>query len=199
MCWQKRARTCGFTRGISHRNLNGLVSNYLANPLDELYAFENLGFFSAALRHAALARDAAGKKHSHQYRISGSTLSRGLQALRRISRSLRRARSFHELHERIAEAVGSVKGLGPLYTYDAATRLGAYLQQYPERVYLHAGTRDGAKALGLSGGRESLTVDELPTPLRRLAPYQIEDFLCIFKKELKDLQSRRRLLARISP
>jgi hypothetical protein len=35
--------------------------------------------------------------------------------------------------------------------YDIAHRIGAYLRREPEAVYLHAGTREGARALNLGG------------------------------------------------
>lgn len=53
----------------------------------------------------------------------------------------------------------------------------------PGRVYLHTGTADGAKALGLNCRRESLDPDELPTEFRRLTPREIEDCLCLYKDE----------------
>lgn len=53
------------------------------------------------------------------------------------------------------------------------------------KVHLHAGTRKGAAALNPAfAGRDYLDKDELPEPLRELEPYQIEDFLCIFKGRL---------------
>ena len=39
--------------------------------------------------------------------------------------------------------------LGELTVYDVAHRIGAYLQLEPDVVYLHRGTRIGARYLGL--------------------------------------------------
>lgn len=57
---------------------------------------------------------------------------------------------------------------------------------YPKMVYVHAGTRAGAKAMGLDIRRPYLKLDELPTPLRTLPAHEIEDLLCIFKDRLKN-------------
>jgi hypothetical protein len=50
----------------------------------------------------------------------------------------------------------------------------------PEKVYLHSGTRCGAKNLGLNFKAKALEVDELPEEFKELQPYEIEDALCIF-------------------
>jgi hypothetical protein len=51
-----------------------------------------------------------------------------------------------------------------------ATYWGAFLDLSPEFVYLHCGTRDGARALGL---------------LRCLSADDLESFLCTFKDRFK--------------
>ena len=49
---------------------------------------------------------------------------------------------------KIVEACAKqIKGIGELTIYDTALRIGFYLDIYPDKVYLHAGTREGAKRL----------------------------------------------------
>lgn len=60
-----------------------------------------------------------------------------------------RAESSEALHALVARQLREVAGIGELYVYDTAFRIGAYLRLPPTRVYLHAGTRDGARALQL--------------------------------------------------
>jgi hypothetical protein len=48
-------------------------------------------------------------------------------------------------------------------------------------VYLHAGTRTGARALGLAARAATLDVSELPAEFHSLEPHEVEDVLCIFK------------------
>jgi hypothetical protein len=47
----------------------------------------------------------------------------------------------------------------------------------------HAGTGVGAKALGLHIRRGCLDMAVLPVEMRVLKPWQVEDFLCTFKRE----------------
>lgn len=53
----------------------------------------------------------------------------------------------------------------------------------PERVYLHAGTKEGAKALSLHPKGKALAMDALPEAFRVLEPWEAEDVLCLFKAD----------------
>jgi hypothetical protein len=50
------------------------------------------------------------------------------------------------------------------------------LNLFPDKVYLHAGTRLGARALGLRTAA-TLKMSELPKEFRALKPHEIEDVL----------------------
>jgi hypothetical protein len=54
----------------------------------------------------------------------------------------------------------------------------------PDRVYLHAGTRVGAKALVPCRGIDYLEPNQLPEPFHLLSPAEMEDCLCIYKEDL---------------
>jgi hypothetical protein len=56
-------------------------------------------------------------------------------------------------------------------------------------IYLHAGTREGARRLGLDTSGPTLGVDEIPKGLCALTPREIEDVLCIYKDALSDRAS----------
>jgi hypothetical protein len=60
---------------------------------------------------------------------------------------------------------------------------------FPTKVYLHAGTRRGVRALGLDYSADVLKVSALPKELRSLEPHELEDILCIFKYELKNVSA----------
>lgn len=75
--------------------------------------------------------------------------------------------------------------IGELTVYDTALRVGARFGLEPSRVYVHAGTRDGARALGFDGHRQYIEMDELPASSRRLRAREAEDMLCIYKKRLQ--------------
>jgi hypothetical protein len=63
--------------------------------------------------------------------------------------ALQSAKTFEELHRVILNKIGDIQGIGELTVYDIAVRIGAELNLAPAVVFLHAGTRIGAKALGL--------------------------------------------------
>lgn len=137
-----------------------------------------------AISVAALARSPGGKRLSHQRRIAGGTLAIAREALLKCASHLRTATSFEELHEVVESTVGNIRGIGELYVYDTALRIGAHLGMRPKHVYVHAGVREGARNCGFEPSRRRITMRELPAPLRKLEPFEVEDILCIYKSQL---------------
>ena len=101
-------------------------------------------------------------------------------------RQLRKAESFDKVFQLVETALEDVFGVGELYVYDTSLRRGAKLGLFPTKVYLHAGTRVGARALGFDQKAKTLSRSVLPPALRALEPHEIEDMLCIFKDKFKD-------------
>ena len=148
----------------------------------EIDYFAALPSVAEAKRRAGWAERPDGKRHPHQARITGTALRRTSDQLARLR--VQRCGSFEELHGLLEETIGGSRGVGALTVYDTALRVGAKLGLSPRRVYLHAGVRKGAAALGLGRGRDYLRPDELPAAFRPLAPREIEDSLCIYKDQL---------------
>jgi hypothetical protein len=185
--------------------LAGLVACYLkmqndrsgesGNPLRSLLeGYRELGDFKKAVDHAIDAKELvgksydqlakfSGKRHGHQRRIEKNAITVVQQVL--IPKKLKGMKSFEELHAHMTATCSGIKGIGQLYIYDAALRIGAALGLSPELVHLHAGTKMGFRALGLNAKNLSLPVKVFPKPIQKLKPHEIEDFLCIFKEELK--------------
>jgi hypothetical protein len=164
-----------------------LVSDYIANYQDraqrELRYYAIQRSLTDAIREAALSRLPGGKRHSHQRRIPLHVLQAANSRLQAIIHRLGKAKSFTELHGFIAQQIGPIPGIGDLTVYDIAHRIGAYLSLGPEAIYLHAGTREGARALNLTG--ETIPLSEVPAELRKLTPAEIEDCFCIYKDALR--------------
>jgi hypothetical protein len=95
-------------------------------------------------------------------------------------------RTFETLHGVVSKAIGPIHGVGKLMVYDTALRIGAYRRLSPNRVFLHADVREGAKALGLDSRPESLPMSTLPAALRNVAPAEAEDILCIYSSRFAD-------------
>ena len=172
--------------------LSALVSEYKRircnGPGDWLDYYAQLPTLEATIEHAALAREPEGQKHGHQQRLPNSVLRSASDELLRARDRLGACQRFEELIAVVEDC--RVPGFGQLAIYDTAVRIGAWLKVAPTAVYLHAGTRAGARALGLDVERESIPLAELPAPLRRLTADQIETFLCIYKADLAGLSTR---------
>ena len=100
-----------------------------------------------------------------------------------IMAELQQCSTFEELYKRICSI--NVYGIGELTKYDTATCIGCPLKIYPEYVYLHAGAKIGAVAIGIIGAKveKRIFVEKFPA-FEILEPIQIEDFLCIYKDQL---------------
>lgn len=152
--------------------------------------YAGLPTIAEAKRRAGRAERPDGKRHDHQTRLTWAALRQTSEVLARLN--VRRCKSFAELHELLDKTIGEIPGIGELMVYDTALRLGANLGLSPRRVYLHAGTRDGAVVLGFGRHVRSIGMDELPAALRRLHPREVEDCLCIYKDRLRALNRPRR-------
>lgn len=159
------------------------IHEYRDDARKEMRFFEIQRSPSEAIRIAALCELPGAKRHPHQRRIPRVLLEQVEARLQRIGRKLARASSFAALHQAVEDEIGSLKGIGRLPVYDISHRVGAHFGKAPERVYLHAGTRVGARALGITG--DSFDPKTLPKPFAQLAPSEIEDCLCIYKDELR--------------
>jgi len=175
------ARICGDYVRVHRKRARNELRFYAEAPTDE-----------EAVRRAALAQIEGGKRHPHQYRIPKATLAKSLGHLLTNLPHLRDAGTFDELFDLIAQIIRPIHGIGELAVYDTALRIGARFEQAPDKVYLHAGTRSGARALGIDGRRETVAIDELPAPLRRLTARELEDMLCIYKTRISRVMGSRR-------
>jgi hypothetical protein len=97
-------------------------------------------------------------------------------------KSIKDVKDFDELFVLIDKLLRPVKGIGELYIYDTSLRIGSYLGHMPKKVYLHSGTRIGARKLGYKN-KYVIEMDELPEEFQHLEPFEVEDILCIYKKK----------------
>jgi hypothetical protein len=170
-------------------NLYAAIKDYMSshrqNADKELRWFAIQPSFEKALSLAAYAKGPSGKRFSHQRRIPLAVLEESYGRLKPCKGALVMASSFEQLHQIIGELIQGIRGVGPLLIYDTALRLGANLRLEPSVVFLHAGTREGARRLGLNVARSFIPSSEFPPVLRELPARQIEDILCIYKDWLK--------------
>jgi len=178
----------GLPERPSGKKFDKLVRHYIKNCQphlkSELEYFERMPSPSAALEKAARAINEKGKRFNHQRRLTSKSLEESKDRLFKGMTQWKECKNFAELHDLLETVLYDVHGIGELYCYETSLRLGAYLGLYPEFVYLHRGTRDGAKALGIDWRSKTLDPQIVPNPIRELKPHEIEDFLCIYKKHL---------------
>jgi hypothetical protein len=146
------------------------------------------------------------KRDSHQRRISKETLDKMVSILRerKYLEELEKSKTFDGIFTIVY--VLSVPNFRELCVYDTALRLGAYLNLYPEVVYLHRGTLEGAKYLlgdaklkrmikYFSNDKKFPYVakEVFPEELQKLKPYHIENFLCHMKDRIPLLKNNNTL------
>ena len=165
--------------------IRAYATHHRERTATELRSFAEEPTIRAAISRAGLARRPDGKRYAHQSRIPERVL---LEAQSRLLESdIEECRSFVQLHGRISDLLSNIAGIGELTIYDTALRIGARLNVEPQRIYLHRGTREGARALDLNWRAPWLSPNELPAELQDLPPLEVEDILCIFKKELRQV------------
>src|SRR6476646_6468031 len=103
----------------------------------ELDWFRRQPSFEAAIVAAARAIDHRGKRFHHQIKIPRAALPEAERLLLEQADVLRACRSFHELWLLIKHTLQHVHGLGELYFYDTALRIGAFLNLSLERFCVH--------------------------------------------------------------
>jgi hypothetical protein len=170
-------------------NLKAIVRIYVRDirprAQAELDWFQQQPTLESAIEQAALATNSRGKRYSHQRRLRKAALEEARRVLLMNSEAIAQSKSFDDLFSLAETMLKRITGIGELYIYDTSLRIGAKLHLLPTKVYLHAGTRKGARALGFDGRARALKVPEMPPELRQLEPHEIEDVFCIFKADLK--------------
>ncbi len=143
--------------------------------------YAQLPTLADAIEQAALALTSKGKRHPHQRRLKQEVHVAVRNNLLQEIQALRDSASFDAILGLVQAC--SVPGFGELARYDTALRIGIWRSLLPDKVYLHAGTRRGARNLGLDVSQDYLTLEEIPVQFRDLAPHEIEDALCIYKDD----------------
>jgi hypothetical protein len=165
-------------------------SGHRRGAREQMYFYAAQRPLTKAVRVAALCLDECGKRHDHQRRIRRGLLSEAERRLQARQEELAACATFDELFESVCEVVGGILGIGRrgVTAYDIATRIGASRGLKPAYIYLHCGTLEGARTLGLRGRK--LSRDQFPEAFRALTPAELEDCLCIFKNELRTIGGR---------
>lgn len=146
-----------------------------------------------AIKIAAKSIDQNGKIHNHQRRIGAFVLNLFATELLQYENDIEKVNNFDSLYNIIKTI--NFTNIGNLTVYDVATRIGAYMNIFPDKIYLHAGAKVGAKnLLGNIKGKQFLKMSDLPNGFLKydITAYEFEDIFCIFRDELKELNITKR-------
>lgn len=154
---------------------------------NELDYYKHLPTLSDTIDKATKALFKEGNKLEHQWRINDKILAHVAKNLKKREKEIRESTSFERIYEIVNDE--SILGFGDLAKYDTTLRIASKLYIQPAKVYLHRGTKDGAKAIGINVRKKRyLEVHELPKAFLDAIDAQIinvlhvEDILCIYKK-----------------
>lgn len=164
-------------------NAKACVDDYIRwfrkDARNEMRFYSTQLTLSDAIGVAASSHRADGKRHLHQRRLRGVVLREAKRQLLSHEKALSEAQNFADLYALVESIIAPISGIGELAVYDITHRIGAFLGFKPDLVYLHAGTRAGASALGFSG--RVVAKEQLPDEFAPLTAAEIEDCLCIYK------------------
>ncbi len=167
-------------------DIKSIISHYrkkhLLSALAELGYYRTLPDLYICCHKAALAINHKGKRYKHQARISKTTLSNARSILLNNAKLIEEVKNFDELIALIDNLLKSVKGIGELYIYDTSIRIGSHIGYLPNKIYLHADARTGARRLGFKN-RISIEMTEFKNEFQYLEPFEVEDILCLYKEK----------------
>jgi hypothetical protein len=173
-------------RTYNEPKLNGIINGYkiwrVNNPDKHIEFVLSQDKLVKAIKVAAQAVDRNNRIHDHQQRVGRKNLNKFAKKLCTCKAQISKVNDFDALHG-IVESK-KFQGIGKLTIYDTAHRIGTRLKKLPDKIYLHGGTKTGARILlGSLPRQDYLFPNELPLPFQRtdLEPWEIEDILCIFK------------------
>ena len=177
-------------------SLEELVDDYIESKRpkaeEELSYYRSRPNLQEAIRVSAQALDSEEKKHDHQWRIPPRLLKELQKGLMKKQEAILASKTFEELLSITECVAGEIWKDAELTIYDTTQRLATYVGIEPRYIYLHAGTRRGARELGLAASSNFLRLEDFPIALRRLRPYELENLLCTGREAFRQLRLKGR-------
>jgi hypothetical protein len=176
---------------LHHGNLKDIVTCY--EKIDMGYfpdrwmvSVKKQSSLENAIKMSCSCKDEINYTHPHSRRLTKKSLDTITNNLLLDIDKIKNVNNFHELYCIILK--NKVSGIGELAVYDIGTRIGHYLNIYPDYIYLHASPTISARLLGIYGKAKKindtkslyLIRDDLPDDIKNsnLNIMQIEQFLC---------------------
>ena len=170
-------------------SLRKAVSDYRAEYLGTLRGTER--FYRSltgddAITYGASGAGPHGKIDAHQRRIGIKRLRRSAKMLAKHAAEIQEAKSFGDIFV-ITESVRTqIRGLGQLWSYDAALRIAFNRGQalYPQAVFVLRNNTNGIRKIFTQkpGKGKTLPIDIFPKELQGFKPHELDHFLTVFGK-----------------
>ena len=159
---------------------------YTSDHLNEMKKYyEEHSSLDKAISNASIGKNDSNIMDPHQWLVGKVKGEIGAKELNSRIFEIKNAQSFEDIFEITESVIKKIYGLGDLWSYDTALRIGFFLRKYPKEVYIQRGVVHGVKKIfknKIPKGR-SLDVSIFPKELQQLKPYEIENFLSIWGKE----------------
>jgi hypothetical protein len=177
--------------------LNKYIKNNLPNliAIEKHYqAFKLPKQLPKVIDNAAIGIDPDGLMNNHQHRIGYAICEEGARELAKYEVEIRKVKSFEEIFEITERVKDKIFGLGNLWSYDTALRIGFAKKVYPKEVYVQSGVKKGVRKImkGHLPSDRSLPLRMFPEALQKMKPYQLETFLCIYGKNPKRIKKKKK-------
>lgn len=188
---------CNASSNESFKSLKEIAEHYINNFREEIN--NEIEKIKIASLQSVLNIYGWGKnidnKYIHLSRLRKDSLKKAEKKLLKSENEFRESKNFDEIFNAIQNKIEKeINGIGKMYTYDTALAIGRKLNKLPEFIYLHKGTRKGAKLLKITLKRGikyiSKDIEGMPTEFRVFEPYEIEDILCIYKKDIENIATQ---------
>lgn len=149
---------------------------------------------AGAITDAVGSKENDGTTHKpHQRRLHKCVYKKASDALLGCWPTIESSANFDNLHYIVESEFKRIRGAGPLFAYDVAYRIGLWLahraperyQWLPDKIYLHAGTAQGAKLFGVKG--KIAVMQDFPECLRGGECDVLESFLCVEKLKIQTI------------
>lgn len=184
-------------------DITNLINDYLREKAPELKAtldaYSKLDNLEACIGNLSI-NILTLKKSDHQQLIKPNLLEDFSKVIFKEINLLKNSSDFDDIYITISKLASTISGIGELTVYDASLKIGSYLSLYPEKVFLHAGAKEGAnylRELGLlkrtvNTKNSNLKArmqfkSDFPEYFDMLTPWQLENFLCCKRDNLKNL------------
>ena len=189
----------GLTFGVKENTAySEIIQDYKLRFINRITGYNIISYcknspdIQTAIIRACKSRDQYNKRFPHQKRyIKEATLEILKNKLLNKSNDINSVNNFDDLFNIIVNTGVFKNGVNSLTVYDVALRIGFYLNIFPERIYLHAGTRTGVENLLNKKIKEYFIFkNDLQEPFKScdLTEYQLEDLFCEYKLKIQEIK-----------